>query len=383
MLGHCRDARFVWNLAVEQQGHWTVTRPWAPGHLERNRQLTAARAVFEWLRAGSQMVQQQALRDFDQAMRNFFGRPDHYRRPTFRSKGRHEGFRIVAVKPGMVRRLNRNNAAVFVPKVGWVRFRWTRQVPIEDIKSYRVTMDRAGRWHLAFAHVPAPIGAPANSDIVGVDRGVVHAAATSEGRFYDLDTARIETRIRRCRRQLARCQKGSNRRAKVRARLGRLCAKQADIRKDFTEKATTDLARRYDLIRLEALNTKAMTQSAKGTRENPGTGVNAKAGLNRAILDKNWGRFAARLEHKALGRVQYVPAAYTSQRCHACQRVDTKSRKSQAHFECTTCGISINADVNAARNIAAGHVVTARRDLQPSGGSMKREPQPSHLPSGA
>jgi hypothetical protein len=69
---HCAHARFVWNLAVEQQSHWRPGRTCAPGYLEQCRQLTQARAAYDWLRQGSQMVQQQALRDFSQAMANFF-----------------------------------------------------------------------------------------------------------------------------------------------------------------------------------------------------------------------------------------------------------------------------------------------------------------------
>ena len=104
--------------------------------------------------AGSQTVQQQALRDFAQAMRNFF--TGTHRRPTWRKAGVHEGFRQVAVKPHHVERLNRRFGRVWVPKVGWVRFRLSRPVP-EGVKSYRVTRDRAGRWHIAFAHIPDPI----------------------------------------------------------------------------------------------------------------------------------------------------------------------------------------------------------------------------------
>ena len=64
---HCRQARYVWNLAVEQHRHWRPGRKSAPGYLQQCRQLTAARAEHPWLAAGSQMVQQQALRDFGQA----------------------------------------------------------------------------------------------------------------------------------------------------------------------------------------------------------------------------------------------------------------------------------------------------------------------------
>lgn len=69
------------------------------------------------------MVQQQALRDFDQAMRNFYG--GTHRRPSWRKAGRDEGFRIVAIKPEHMRRLNRRTGQVWIPKAGWVRFRWS------------------------------------------------------------------------------------------------------------------------------------------------------------------------------------------------------------------------------------------------------------------
>ena len=70
--GHCAHARYVWNLAVEQQSWWRPGRGHAPGYCAQAAQLTQARAEFEWLADGSQMVQQQALRDFAQAMANYF-----------------------------------------------------------------------------------------------------------------------------------------------------------------------------------------------------------------------------------------------------------------------------------------------------------------------
>lgn len=355
LLSHCAHARFVWNLAVEQQSHWSRYRVPAPTSAARFRQLTEARAEFSWLRAGSVTVQQQALRDFDQAQSAFFA--GAHRRPNWRKARRNEGFRIVATGPDDVRRLNRRWAEVKVPKIGWVRFRWTRAVG--EFKSYRVTL-RAGRWHISFAQVPDLIPAPDTGEVVGVDRGVVHTAALSTGEFYDYSRPDLDARVRRLQRKLSRCKRGSNRRVRVREQLARAQARRSDARKDFVEKATTDIARRFDVIRLETLNTRSMTRSARGTAEAPGKNVAAKAGLNRAILDKAWGLFAQRLEQKARGRVEYVPAAYTSQRCSACGIVDARSRENQADFVCTSCGFSANADNNAAINIAAGHVVTAR-----------------------
>jgi putative transposase len=373
---HCAHARFVWNLAVEQNSHWHHGRTNAPGYLEQCRQLTAARVEHPWLASGSQTVQQQALRDFTQAMAAFFDRGNPAGRPSWRKAGRDEGFRIVGRgRQWDVRRVSRNVGQVWVPKVGWVRFRWSRAVP-PGVKSYRVRLDRAGRWHIAFAAIPDPLPAPGNGEAVGVDRGVIASAALSTGELMHVPglTGPERKRILRLERKLARARRGSNRRRRVRHAIARLKAREADKRKDWAEKTSTRLAREFDVIRVEDLNVRGMTRSAKGTSDNPGHNVRAKAGLNREILRSGWGMLVRRLEDKAPGRVEKIKPAYTSQRCSACGHVDGRSRESQARFACTACGFACNADVNAARNIAAGHAVAAR------GGNgaarpVNREPQ--------
>ncbi len=384
MLEHCGHARFVWNLAVEQHSHWQPGRKSAPGYTDQCRQLTHARAENPWLAAGSVIVQQQALKDFAQAKANFFGRT--HGQPTWRRHGRSEGFRIVGVTPGDVRRVSRKVGEVKVPKVGWVRFRWSRAVA-DSVKSYRVTLDRAGRWHVAFAAPPAPIPAPRAGDMVGVDRGVVVSAALSTAELLNAPTLRAneKARLLRLQRKLARAQHGSNRRGRVKAAIARLKARETDRRKDWVEKTSTRLAREFAVIAVENLKITNMTRSAKGTLDAPGRGVPQKAGLNRGILANGWGLLVTRLERKAPGRVVKVDPRFTSQRCSACGIVDRKARESQAAFRCRSCGFAANADVNAALNIrlAAGHAVTARGG-PPLGEPVNREPQrDGHLPVGS
>ena len=375
LLRHCSDARYVWNLAVEQHARWRPGRRSAPGYLEQSRQLTAARAGSPWLAGGSHTVQQQALRDFARAMAGFFA--GTHGRPSWRKAGRDEGFRVTGRRGRQwdVRRLSRNRGQVRVPKAGWVRFRWSRAVPA-DARSFRVTRDRAGRWHAAFAVIPAPVHGPGTGAVVGIDRGVTVSAALSTGETLTVPglSSRERARLRRLQRRLARAERGSNRRGKARTALARLKARERDRRRDWCEKTSTGIARRFDVIRVEDLNIRGMTRSAKGTAERPGRNVRAKAGLNRGISRSGWGLLVRRLEDKAPGRVQKVPAAYTSQRCSACGHVDGRSRESQARFRCTACGYAGNADVNAARNIAAGHAVKARGG---DGASrpVNREPQ--------
>src|SRR5216684_4900375 len=288
LRGHCAHARYVWNLAVEQHSHWRPGRTSAPGYLEQCRRLTAARAEHPWLAAGSQMVQQQALRDFAQAMAAFFDPGNPAGRPTWRKAGRHEGFRIVGRgRQWDVRRVSRHVGQVWVPKAGWLRFRWSRAVP-PGAKSYRVTMDRAGRWHIAFAVIPEPVPAPGNGQAVGIDRGVAVSAALSTGELLHVPglTAPERKRMRRLERTLARARRGSNRRGRVRHAIARLRARETDRRKDWAEKTSTGIARRFDVIQVEDLQIGNMTRSARGTREHPGRNVRAKAGLNRGILDR-------------------------------------------------------------------------------------------------
>jgi transposase len=103
-----------------------------------------------------------------------------------------------------------------------------------------------------------------------------------------------------------------------------------------------------------------MIRTARGSVAEPGRNVRQKAGLNQGILTSGWGLLVRRLEEKAPGRVEKVNPAFTSQRCSACGHIASSSRESQALFRCMACGYACNADVNAAKNIAAGHAVTAR-----------------------
>ncbi|MGD0606299.1 MAG: transposase, partial [Streptosporangiaceae bacterium] len=265
---HCGHARYTWNLAVEQHSHWHPGRASAPGYLEQCRQLTQARAGRPWLAAGSQTVQQQALRDFTQAMTAFFGPKNAAGRPS-------------CAKPAGTRDSGSSAAG------------------------------GSGTW----------AACPATSARSGCPRP---GGSGSAGPV-----------TRRLQRKLARATRGSNRRGRVKHGIARLKAREADRRKDWAEQVSTVIARRFDLIRVEDLQVATMTRAAKGTRENPGRNVRAKAGLNRGILASGWGLLVRRLEDKAPGRVEKISPAFTSQRCSACGRVDRGSRESQAVFRCT------------------------------------------------
>jgi putative transposase len=395
MLLHCAHARYIWNLAVEQFSYWRRDKGPVAGFAEQCRRLTEARRENDWLRSGNVAVQQQALKDFQQARRRVFD--SGHGRPTWRKRYQHEGFRVIGTdrvaafeadgtpklnakgkqvmsRSVRVERLNRRWAQVSVPGCGQVRFRLTKGHGLPEAKTFRVTF-RNRQWHAAFAIVSNPIPAPGTGEVIGVDRGVVITAALSDGRLLNCPqlTDAERARHRKHQRRAARAPKGSDRRAAEYAKAARIKAKEAALRQDWVEKTSTMLATAFDLIRFEKLHIKNMTTSARGTAAEPGRDVAAKAGLNRATLAQGWGMLRSRTEQKAPGRVEDVPAPYTSLRRSACGWIEKRSRKSHAEFSCVSCGFACNADTNASLNIAAGHA----GGTTPSQWASVREPQPA------
>jgi len=231
----CADARDAGNPALEQANYYRPGRP-MPGSAERSRQLTEARKGT-WLGEGSSSVQQQALRDFDQAMRNWWA--GTHRRPRWRKAGVDEG---VCGRDVSVVRLNRRWATRQVPTCGPVRVRLSRPLPATHGMA-RVTSDRSRRSHVRFS-VPQPVfeRTPTGA-AVGLDAGVVATVTTSDGRMFHAPGLRPGETQRLCRllRNLARQEKGSTRRDTTKTAIARRKAREADRRRDLIEQTTTSL----------------------------------------------------------------------------------------------------------------------------------------------
>lgn len=352
---HASVCRLVYNLALEQRRDF-----WRP-YLRANgrhinfasqcRELTLLRDQFDWIGAVTATCQEQALRDLDRAYQYFFkGRRGH---PTPRRKGLNESFRLKG-REVRIRRLNSKWSMVRLSKIGWVKFRDTRNASCA-IKNATVSLDSTG-WYISFLCEIEHAAPSNNMPSVGIDRGVINTITLSTGERLSLPATlnEIEGRHRRAQRVLARRKKGSMRRLKQRRRCAKLSAKRVRIRKDWHHKAALSIAKRFGCAVLEDLKVVNMTASAAGTIDNPGSNVRQKASLNRSILNQGWGVFEAILTYKLEergGTIVKVSPAYTSQACASCGTIDRKSRESQASFFCHHCGHRDNADVNAAINI--------------------------------
>ena len=306
--GHTRRA--IYNLALEQRE--TAYRVFGAkiNSVPQCRDLTELRAAYDWVRELPCVAAQQALRHLDQAYANWWN-PEHpANKPTFAKRSGALHFSL----PGKeidVRRLNRRWGEVRIPKVGWVRFRWTR--PLGGSATNATFTKKADQWHVSFGvAAERPAVAPNGKPGCGVDFGVACSAYVSDETTPRLMapslTAGEERRLlgleRRKARQITYAKKHnhgrySKRLRKTTAQIAALRARQARRRLDFTHKLTTDLTKNHGFVGIEDLRVKNMTRSAKGDAQDPGRNVAQKAGLNRAILDNTPGERRRQLAYKA------------------------------------------------------------------------------------
>jgi putative transposase len=255
-----------------------------------------------------------------------------------------------------------------IPKIGMVRFRKSREIQ-GTIKNVTLTKDATG-WFVAIQterEVPEPIHPSVGE--VGIDVGVVRFATFSDGSYIEPVNAmrKMEKRLAKSQGLLSRKVKFSANWEKQNKIVNRIRSRIANIRRDFLHKLSTKISDSQAVVYVEDLKVSNMTRSAKGTVDNPGKNVKAKAGLNRSILDQGWGMFREMLAYKLAwrgGRLVAVPPAYTSQRCPECGHVAKENRKSQSEFCCVECNHSANADhVGAINVLRAGQALCGVREL--------------------
>jgi putative transposase len=292
---------------------------------------------------------------------------------------------------------------VTIPLVGWVRFRWTR--PLAGISpgcAGRITGARLIKktlgWHICFRieepmvevacepwpscrhrpwggphHGPLARGDARHATPTAPRRGAPPESAGTQGgppaahpgtREAEIQAAETYLQADRPYRQIAAMR-----------------ARQARRREDWLHKTTTQLAKKHGVIAVEDLNITRMTRSARGTVEQPGANVRAKAGLNRSILGMAWGAAGRMFCYKcqANGSVLVkVNPRNSSIECARCGHVSCANRIDQGSFHCEVCAHVANADTNAAQ-VVLQRGLTALSGATPGcGGTAREARQPRH-----
>uniref|UniRef100_A0AAU1U1Y3 Transposase n=1 Tax=Streptomyces sp. NBC_00119 TaxID=2975659 RepID=A0AAU1U1Y3_9ACTN len=403
-------ARTMWNCLHDW---WTMLPKDKRARAAADAAIRQARKEIDWLRVLPAQAAQAVLKTYFQAWRNCW---DHRAdAPNF--KARLRTVMSVDIPQGrdlQITRVHRRWGMVNIPKVGRVRFRWTKDLPVgklanreNRITGARLVKDGLG-WHIAFRvqtleSKPEPHTGPE----IGIDAGVNLPLALSDGNHQDhgrlarlpdgtanrdkwlnpdekAKLLRLEQRAAHRKSFRKPKERNSNRLNHTYDQIKQLRAKATRRAVDWQHKTTTGIAQQYGTVVAEQLNIENMVKSAKGTIEEPGTNVAQKSGLNRSISQEAWGRTVTMLTYKTArhgGTLHRVPAPNTSLRCSACGFLTPGSREGQATFVCKNpdCGWSGNADWNAARNIlhlyriglvaipAAGRAVVRRtRGVKPA-----------------
>lgn len=334
-LGVCCD---LYNAGLQERRDAFRVQRKSISYYEQQAQLREIRADHEDLRNMSQGVQVDALRRLDKSFKAFFRRLKTGQKPgypRFRSKRRCDSLTFPRMRDGF----KIEGDKITFSKLGSVRMRLHR--PIQGkIKTATIRRQVDG-WYVAFSCEVESIPLPAIGAQVGIDVGLLHFATLSTGqhipnpRYLRLAEPSLKKAQRRVSRSML---KGANRRNAVRL----LSLRHLKVKRQrvvFAHSIANDIVRRFDLIAVEDLNVQGMVKNRY---------------LSKSISDAAWSTFTSILTYKAenAGRVLVkVNPAFTSQTCSECG-ARQKLKPSQRRYVCG-CGLDLDRDVNAARNILA------------------------------
>jgi len=346
MKQFCGCSRFVFNRALAWQNEqYEADKSFKFSYYKLTSLLPEWKKELVWLKDCNAQVLQMSLKDLECAFRNFFAADF----PKFKRKGNKESFRF---PQGC--KLEQHNNRIYLPKIGWVRYRNSREV-VGEIKNVTVSQ-KCGKWYVSIqtefeAEIPAPKGGE-----IGIDMGIVRFATLSNGEYFEPLNAfkTYKGKLAKLQRHLKHKVKGSHNWLKLKAKIAKLHHKIANTRKDYLHKISNNISKNHAIVYVEDLKVANMTKSANGDINQPGKNVKQKSGLNRAILDQAWFEFRRQLEYKLAwngGFLVAVPPQNTSRSCPFCGHIAKENRKTQSDFECVDCGYTENADVVGAINI--------------------------------
>ena len=301
--------------------------------------LTQLKKEFEWLKEVDSVGLQTSLKDLDVAYKNFFSGRSGY--PKFKSrKNRHQSYKTS---------FTNNNIAfmdkhIKLPKLGLVKVR-DKQVPQGRILNATISQEPDGRFYCSLCCTDVSFEQlPKTNQFVGIDLGLVDFAIFSDGikienpRFFE----KSEKKLAKLQRELSRKSIGSNRWNKARIKVAKLQKHISNQRKDFLQKLTTLIVKKYDIICIEDLDVKAMKETELTVR-------------NKRVSDVSWSEFRRQLTYKSTwyGRTLSAVDRYypSSQICHYCGRIDGKKAETIRFWVCPKCNSKLDRDINAAINI--------------------------------
>jgi putative transposase len=345
------SCRFVYNkaLALQKTNHEAGKKFIGYVAMAANLPVWKRESGFEWLKDSPSQALQHALKDLEKAYKNFFEQRADF--PRFKKKGQGDSFRYP--DPKQIK-LDQANGRIFLPKLGWLRYRKSREV-LGELRNVTVSQS-GGKWFVSIQTKREVETALPQGGIVGIDMGIARFATLSDGSHFDPLNSfkKHQQRLKRYQRRMAKKVKFSQNWKKAKAKVTQIHIDIGNARKDYLHKASTSISKNHAIVCIEDLQIRNMSKSSKGNAETHGKRVKQKSGLNRAILDQGWGQFRRQLDYKLAwrgGHLIAVPPHNTSRTCPACGHISSENRKTQAKFECVECGYENHADHVGAINV--------------------------------
>lgn len=341
LLAWLETCRWIYNTALAQRKEAWEKEKRSVSRIEQQVWLKQAKKTDERIREVHSQVAQEVLFRVDRAFAAFFRRVKNGETPGYpRFKGRGRYKSLTYTQFGKGKGASFQDGELKLSKIGLVKIKLHREIP-GIIKTVIIKRDAAGKWWAVFAvEIELSRQQTHTGPAVGLDVGLEKFAALSDGSIIEnpRHLRKTEERLKRAQRELSRKEKGSRNRERVRRKLAKLHAKVRNQRMDFLHKQSRKLVNTYSLIAVEELNIKGMVKNHH---------------LAKSISDAGWGEFISMLEYKAgeAGtKLVKVNPSGTSQKCSRCGMTVPKELSERVHC-CPYCDLTLDRDVNAARNI--------------------------------
>ena len=355
------SCRFVFNkaLALQQTRHEQGEKKLSYAGLCKALTEWKAQPETLWLKETHSQPLQQTLKDLERAYVNFFEQRADF--PRFKKKGMSDSFRY---PQGC--KLDQANGRIFLPKLGWLRYRHSRDV-LGDICNVTISQS-GGKWFASIQTRREVAAEQPTGGIVGLDMGIARFVTLSDGSHLDPLNSfkKHQQRLKRYQRRLARKVKFSQNWKKAKAKVSQIHIDLGNARKDYLHQASAAISQNHAIVCIEDLQVRNMTKSSKGNAETHGKQVKQKSGLRQLDYKLAW----------CGGYLIAVPPHNTSRTCPCCGHISKENRRSQAQFACVACGYQNHADV-----VGAINVLEAVYDLRDSGDPALKCPEKYSLTS--